>query len=406
MKRWSAAWMLFCLPGAAIAQDIQWHGYLDLRLQSYRGEDVSWIDGGLGKSRFGAGSENARFGGAALAATWQVTPSLLAVTDLQLNPETSPGLGVLDAYLRYRPVSTTPWRWSVRVGAFFPPISMENDGIAWTSRWTLTPSAIDTWVGEELRTFGAEFRLEHRGAYGTFGLGLAAFKNNDPAGELLAMRGWALGDVTSTLNSRLREPDVLAGLLGTAAPFRFDPFAENDGRVGWHGDLTWDAPGGGRLSLLRYDNRADPESFSLQGDRPVYSWHSKFWSLGGQWPVGDLVLIGQWMDGNTAFEPGPGFYLDTRLHAGYLLAGWDRGNWRPALRYDVFSLRLLPDFLPAPLSEHGPAWTVALNWRPRPWLRVTGELLRVDSRRNQRLLEGLNPRQSDRQFQLSARLLF
>ena len=50
--------------------------------------------------------------------------------------------------------------------------------------------------------------------------------------------------------------------------------------------------------------------------------------------------------------------------------------------------------------------TIALNWRPVDWMRVTGEWLRVDSRRDQRSLAGLPPHQIDRQVQLSLRLLF
>jgi hypothetical protein len=408
IRRLSAALIALCLlPGTAAAQDFQLHGYLDARLQLTDGDDVSWIDGGLGKARFGDEGDGAlQFGGAALAATWQIAPELLAVADLQLNPRNSPDLGVLDAYLRYRPVSTTPWRWSARVGVFFPPISLENDGTAWTSRWTLTPSAINTWVGEELRDFGAEFRLEHRGAGGTLDLGLTFFKNNDPAGELLARRGWALSDVTSAINTRVRQPDVLSALVFSPAPLRFDPFSENDGRIGWHADVSWQTPGGGKFSLLRYDNRADPESFSLDHGRRVFSWHTRFWSLGAEFPVGDFVLLGQLMDGSTSFEPVANLYLDTKFHAGYLMLGWNRGNWRPALRVDMFSLRQLPDFLAAPLSEHGNALTAALSWRPRPWLRVTGELLRIDSQRNQRRLEHLSPHQVETLAQLSVRLLF
>lgn len=398
------------LSCAAAAQELQVHGYADVRLQLAAGDDVSWTEGGLGKARYGAGAAgddgSLRFRSAAIAARWQIAPELFAFADLQLNSQTSPGLGVLEAYVRYRPVSTTPWRWSARLGAFFPPISLENDGIGWTSRWTLTPSAINSWVGEELRTFGAEMRLEHRGSRGTIDFGVAAFKHNDPAGELLASRGWALGDLTSAINTRLRQPDVYARVARASAPLYFEPFTETDGRIGWHADLAWRTPGGGKVALLRYDNRADPESFSIQDGRKVFSWHTKFWSLGAEMPIGEFVLIGQVMDGSTAFEPVQNLYLDTKLHAGYLLVGCDRGNWRPALRFDMFSLRQLPDSRPAPLSEHGHAWTAALNWRPRPWLRVTGELLRIESSRNQRRLEGLDPRQIETQVQVSARVLF
>ena len=102
----------------------------------------------------------------------------------------------------------------------------------------------------------------------------------------------------------------------------------------------------------------------------------------------------------------PGLLLDTRFNAGYLLAAWERGAWRPAIRIDAFQLRQLPDRLSAPLSEHGNALTIALNWRPVDWMRVTGEWLRVDSRRDQRTLEGLPAHQIDRQVQLSLRLLY
>ena len=113
------------------------------------------------------------------------------------------------------------------------------------------------------------------------------------------------------------------------------------------------------------------------------------------------------MDGDTAFEPVPDLYLDSRFSAGYLLAGWNPGGrWQPALRLDWFRIRQLPDWLAAPLSEHGNAQTIALNWRPDDRWRVSGELLRVDSARNQRRLEGASPRRVDVQLQLSLRRFF
>lgn len=399
------ALVLAAVPCAAYAQDLQWHGYADARLQWSDARDRSWTDGGLGKTRFSDGDPMLVTSGA-LSGSWQVSRSWAAVLELQANPQTSPKLGVLDAYLRYRPVSTTRWRWSARFGAFFPPISLENGGVGWTSLWTLTPSAINTWVGEEFRSFGAELRVERRGRYGTLDMGVAAFQHNDPAGELLAARGWALGDVTSVIASHLREPDVYAPFTDAPPPAQFQPFRESDGRTGWHADLSWQGPGGARATVLRYDNRANPESSYLQGEREVYSWHTRFWSAGAEVPLGQFVLIGQWMKGNTAFEPAPGFVLDTRMKSWFALAGWGHGRWRPAIRFDHFQTRQLPDFLSAPLSEQGHAWTAALNWRPRDDLRITAEWLRIDSRRSQRVPEGLLPRQVEQQLQLSLRWIF
>ncbi|HTD28114.1 MAG TPA: hypothetical protein VK660_01865 [Xanthomonadaceae bacterium] len=394
------------LPTCALAQDIDWHGYLDVRAVVPT-DETSWTDGGLGKTRFGGGDGiDARFGGAALQGVWHFAPSWIAVADVQAQSDEHPSVDLLDAYLRFRPVSTTPFRWSFKVGAFFPPISLENDGVGWTSTWTLTPSAIDSWVGEELRTFGAEANVEYRGAASTLEAGAALFEHNDPAGELLAARGWSLSDLTSGLNASVREPDVYASLIGSSAPTDYRPFDEIGHPVGWYADVTWKAPAYGQLTLLRYDNEADPSSFEIYDERQVYAWHTKFWSLGAKSSIGDVVLIAQAMDGDTEIEPVEDVYYDTRFHAGYLLAGWDRGEWRPAVRVDVFSLHQLPNSQPDLYSEHGSALTFALNWRPRDWLRLTGELLRVDSTRDERVLEGLTPKQIDNQIQLSARLLF
>jgi hypothetical protein len=398
----AAAW--WAIAPFAQAQDFTVHGYVEVRGAAGSNE-TSWLDGGLGKSRFGDG-DGPGTGNAALAARWQLTPALSATTELQFAPQLDPSLDVIDAYLAYRPVSTTPWRWSMKLGAFFPPISQENDAVGWTSPWTLSPSAIDSWVGEELRTIGVEGRLEHRGDRATVQGFAALYRGNDPAGELLSARGWALGDLTTGLNGRLREPDAYAGRAHATVPMRYRPFDEIDGRPGWYAGMSADAPGVGTLTLLRYDNRGDPAQEEEHAGRDVYAWHTRFWSIAGRTRARDMVLIAQAMDGSTAFEPVPGLLLDTRLHAAYLLGAWERGAWTPALRLDLFALRQLPEMLAQPLSEHGNALTVALNWRPRERVRVTGEWLRIDSHRDQRVAAGLASHQIDQQLQLSLRLSF
>jgi hypothetical protein len=388
----------------AAAQDFDAHGYLDCRLIA-RADERSWADGGLGKTRFGGGGTTATCVQAAVVATAQLTPALLALADVQYQTTDKNAFSALEAYLRYRPVSTTPLRWSVKLGEFFMPVSLENDAIGWTSPWTLTPSAIDGWIGEELRTIGAEARIEWRGAAQTFEGVAALVRENDPAGELLAARGWALADLTSGIGSRVREPDVYAIDNGDAVPLRFDPFLENDGRTGWYAGASWRATGLGRVAVLRYDNEADPSTHS-GGASPVFSWHTEFWSSGAELDIGDVVLLGQAMSGSTEIAPSPHFRTTTDFRAAYLLAGWNRGVLRPAIRVDVFSTDQLPRSIEERVREHGEAATFALNWRPREWLRVTGEALFVRSTRNARIEEGIGSLQNDRQLQLSARLLF
>jgi len=388
----------------AASQDFGAHGYLDCRLIA-RADERSWSDGGLGKTRFGGGGFSPTCVQAGIVATAQVTPALLALADLQYQTTDHNAVTALEAYLRYRPASTTPLRWSVKLGAFFPPISLENDAIGWTSPWTLTPSAINSWIGEEFRSIGAEAKIEWRGAGHTIEGVAALVRNNDPAGELLAARGWSLSDLTSGLGSRVREPDVYAIGNRRTLPLRFDPFVENDDRLGWYAGAGWHAPGRGGVTLLRYDNRADPTTHT-SGTPKVFSWRTELWSLGAEANVGDVVLLAQAMSGSTAFTPSRFFSSTTDFRAAYVLAGWNRGAWRPSVRVDVFSTEQLPRSIDDRVREHGNAITVALNWRPREWLRLTGEGLRVYSRRNQRLEEGLGARQTDNQVQLSARLLF
>ncbi|RZA13749.1 MAG: hypothetical protein EOP93_19685, partial [Lysobacteraceae bacterium] len=395
----SRSWWLLaglaCAPSNA--QSLATQGYLDLRVAAPASQQ-DWSDGGLGKTRFG-GSSHAAPGGA-LAIAWQATPELLASATLPVQSDQRRPLDVLDASLRWRPVSTTAWRWSAKAGAFYPPVSLENDAIGWTSAWTLTPSAINSWVGEELRSTGIELRIEHRGDAATWSGVASAFGRNDPAGELLASRGWALNDLTSGLFARVRQPDAYAGAARERVPMRFDPFLEIDHRIGWYAGVGRDGVDGSRLQLLRYDNRGDPEAWTNVAGRRLYAWHTRFWSLGGKLVLGDVEVLAQAMDGGTAFEPAPGLYLDSRFSAGYLLAGWNPGGaWQPALRLDWFRVRQLPDTLDAPLSEHGSALAAAINWRPGPDWRITGELLRVDSTRQQRMLEGGSPRRIDLQAQ-------
>lgn len=398
----SACALLACaLAGTAHAQAVSFQGYLDLRVGGSNSHEDSWLDGGLGKTRFGDG-DGGFSGAGALAAHWQATPSLLASTDLQYVPAARRPLDVIDAWVRWRPVSTTPWRWSAKAGMFFPPISLENDGVGWTSTWTLTPSAINTWVGEELRVFGVEARVEHRGERGTLAASVALFEKNDPAGELLATRGWALHDVTSGLDGSVREPDTIGPLIGVLAPVRYRPFLELDHRIGAYAALDWQAAGGDRALLTWYDNRADPSRETDYAGRELYAWRTRFWSAGAQRQFGNVVLLAQAMRGSTQVEPAPGLRFDTRFAAAYLLAGWELGRWQPALRLDAFQTRRSV----VPLDEHGRALAVALNWRPRERVRVTAELLRVDSARDQRALAGVGPRQRELQLQASLRWFY
>jgi hypothetical protein len=110
------------------------------------------------------------------------------------------------------------------------------------------------------------------------------------------------------------------------------------------------------------------------------------------------------LTGETLIIPSKFFFSDTRFESAYILAGWNISeNWRVAARADVFSTHERRPFPTGNLSEHGNALTAAVNYLPYDWLRLTAEAIRVDSTRNQRTIEHLNPQAVENQLQFSAR---
>jgi hypothetical protein len=398
-----ACGLLAALPGLASAADfgdLELNAFADYRLVA-PAEERSFADGGLGKTRFGGGGFDGHYGVGGVTGSYLLLPDLRLVGDAQFLTAGENSIDLVEAYLRYRPVSTSRLRYSIKAGEFFPPVSLENQGVGWTSPYTLTPSAINSWIGEEVRTIGTEGTLEWRGDEETISVGAALFGDNEPAGALLADRGWAFDDQVYGIGSELRMPDVFATRLGDATPYRYNAFEQIDGNVGYYADASWQSRAWGKLALMHYDNEADPAA-----DAPddVYAWHTRFWSLGGETHVGPVELIGQVMTGRTVVTPAASYITD--FQAGYVLASMTFGDWQPALRFDLFGTQQRPTAYPSQDSEHGNAVTLALNWRPRDWLRITAEVLRVDSWRLQRLDEGLAPRAVDTQGQLAVRVFY
>jgi len=386
-----------CLP--ASAADFHFDGYADLRLIVPSNQE-SWQSGALGKLRYGAedSKPELRLAEAVGQAVVLITPELMGLAVGRIESEQRTFFDLLEAYVRYRPVSTTPWRWSVKAGAFFPPISLENTELGWTSPWTLTPSAINTWVGEELRTIGAEGDLEWRSEARTITAMASLFGWNDPAGILVADRGWALHDRVTGLIDRPREPDVIAAALHEPAPLYTYEALEIDGRPGWYAAVSWDEVGLGFFNLIYYNNEADPAAVRRQ-----VAWRTDFWNVGARTQIGDVTLMAQAMTGRTLIVPSATFFSDTNFKSAFLLAGWTVSqNWRVAARADVFSTDEKRPF-PRNLSEHGNALTVAVNYLPYDWLRLTAEAIRVDSTRNQRTQAGLKPQAVENQLQFSAK---
>ncbi len=386
---------------ACCGAEIQGQAYGDVRLIAPPGT-ASYLDGGLGKLRFGEddadpGLKLGEIVGEArlVGETWSLQ------ADGRLNPDYGPAADLIEAFARYAPPASTQWSWSVRAGAFFPPLSLENEQIGWSSFWTITPSAINSWVGAELRTIGGEGTVEWKSNGNDVTLIGALFGWNDPAGVVMADRGWNFDDRVTGLFEKTRLPDATATLLHRTPPLSEHLFSEIDDSPGWYLDFSYEIDGDTGFEVMRYDNQADPTR-SRGGE---FAWHTSFWDLGFRRQFGAVTFLSQAVSGDTIVRPAPSVFTQTGFRAAYALIGWDLDDVWLAARADVFQTRTrTAASTGSPLSEDGRAFDATASWLPRSWLRLSAEYLLVEDRRAERALEGGRPQQTENQFQLMARV--
>ncbi|MEO8307035.1 MAG: hypothetical protein ABI616_03220 [Pseudomonadota bacterium] len=387
--------LLSAVAGAAHAEI---EASLDLRLVDSDGRK-SFVDGGWGKLRYPANDDGLNLGRARFA--WRGSPG----GDWHANVDLSAwsldehnALGVTEAWMEWRPVPQSAWRSNLKIGAFYAPISLENRAPGWTNPYTISNSALNTWVGEELRTIGVGYSLEHlgegSGSAFDFGVNVAVFGWNDPAGVVLALRGFAMHD---------RQTSIF-GHLGTYAYGGRDQrveFAEIDHRAGYHvgGYVKHDS--GFELSGLHYDNRADPSVYLESIDD--YAWNTRFDTLGVRYdsPRG-TTLIAQWMHGGTA--AGPDYANRWKFDTEFVLLSQAVGKHRFAVRYDDFSTYQLASAFPGALSvDEGHALTANWTWQVRNHVEIAVEWLDIHSDYSARVALGELPRADEHLLQMALR---
>jgi hypothetical protein len=351
-----------------------------------------WIDGGLGKLRLGESGSSLDSNRILLDYRGRISPTLRAHAVVDYVDDGSDGIDLTEAYLLWRPVPTSPNQQQWRIGAFYPGLSFENSDRGWSSPYTLSPSAINTWIGEEIRPIGAEWSLRRRlgGEISPHALRVsaAAFYGNDPAGTLLWWRGWALHDRQTRINDKLPLPPF--PVLGTNQfeAQQVQPIDEIDHSPGYYVGAEWRYASRVRLELARYDNRADVNAFS-DGQ---WGWRTAFHHLALQVALpGDVGLVSQWMDGATAWISGarpsgliygPGDVVKDHFASRFVLLTKVLGTrHRISARYDEFDI-WRHDSTIAGESDRGNAWTFAYRFAGTDRLLMGLEWLEVESSRD------------------------
>jgi hypothetical protein len=380
----------------------------DLRLVAVNGER-SWLERGFGKLRSGSAGEwklEPQLGSANLVWRPQFTWSLGAtvVGSIQGGERTQAGLG--EAYLSFKPLRGRKAGISARAGLMWPPVSLEHEGADWHVRDSITPSAINSWIGEEVRPLAAEATLAAALGPHSLRATVAAMAANDTSGTLLTFRGWALHDTTTLAFHHQPLPPLEPPVAYYQAPFTTPLLDIHRGfarRPGYYAKLAWQPPAPVRLDLFRYDNRADPEDVNADLE---WGWRTRFNNVGMSAELGSSTgLKAQALQGTTrmGFTDGGRRWVNNRFRSAFVLLTHGFGPVGMALRAEAFGTRNRGSDVGSSYDESG--WSAMLAAK-REWGPFGGllELLHVSSRREDREDVGLAPRQRQTQLQAQVRI--
>lgn len=380
----------------------------ELRLVAVDGEK-SWVNGGFGKLRSGSDGDLRtlpELGNASLVWKPQFTWSLGAIVVGEIEGGQRTEAGLSQAYLTLRPMRSSRLAFSARAGLMWPPVSLEHEGADWHVRDSITPSAINSWIGEEVKPIAAETTLSASLGEHKLRATAGVFTANDTAGTLLTFRGWALHDRSTLAFRRQPLPPLDGDIAGYQAPFTHPLLDVGPGfahRPGYYAKLAWQPPVPVRIELFRYDNRADPQAVNSQLE---WGWRTRFDHVGLVADLGSgAELKAQALQGRTrmGFKEGGKRWVDDRFRSAYVLLTRPFGSVRLSVRADAFDTRNRGSEVGDEYDDTG--WSAMLAAR-REWPHLTGlvELLHVSSRREDRDVLGLDPRQHQTQLQAEVRI--
>ena len=394
----TAALLLLALVSASARTEGQFDLSVDMRLIAVDAP-TSYLYGGLGKLRFDEDHDGLQVG--RLRAAWNqpLGETFNLYVDASLwHPDDDNAFDLTEAYLEYRPYPAGGWRSRVKIGAFYAPISLEHRAAGWTNPYLISSSAINTWIGEELRTIGAEYSLEWLGTRSghDFDVGVVAgvYGYNDPAGVLVASRGWAMHDRQTTLFGEVGESG------NGPVPGRV-LFKEIDGRPGYYVGAQLRYLDRAELRVMHYDNRADPEEFDPGIND--FAWLTYFDSVGLRVETaGGWTFISQWLRGETIIEPESG-YEEWGYSSKFALLSKAIGRHRISVRADWFDTDHFRTSYPPGDKESGSAWTAGYSYERDDHWNFAIEALQIRSDVSMRTMLGEPTHATERQVQFQVR---
>lgn len=378
-------------------------GFLTGRTAAVSGQP-SWIEGGFGRLDLGAKEAHdtawrsnavAQLGADWTPASWL---SLHAQVLGRAEPAANRGrrAGLVEAYAELH--SET---WRVRAGQFFLGTSRENIGPLWTSPYASSFSALNTWIGQEVRPIGVDVQWKPNFYVSS---GVTAFRGNDSMGSMLAWRGWTVGNRLSVYNEALPLPPLFS-LHNGFDDQRADgtvPFERDlDGRTGFAARIRAQWPERALIQITRVDNRGDRNEY-----RGEYSWRTKYNIVSAQAGTSSPVTaLAEYTWGSTGMGHPP-IFVQADFYAAYALLSWHQGSNRFTGRIDRFAT-IDRDGAPVETNtEHGTSWTLAWLHDLNPKLRLATEFTQIAGDRIAAQESGADPNLDGRSITLELRYAF
>ncbi|MCJ8277945.1 MAG: hypothetical protein HRT44_06505 [Bdellovibrionales bacterium] len=377
-------------PGTSFQKiGVNFSGSIDVRA-SRTGHHKSWDEGGRavvgdGTKQNGDSSFYFTLPRASLVADITYENESVAFIQFNVDDHANNGTetftsGLFEAYLKLRPLKNTNyWKDTVyKVGMFVPPVSLEHDQTAWSTEYTVTPSAINTWVGEELKVLGIEEDYEFElSSWHKIRTQFAVFTSNDPMGGTLAWRGWAFHDYQLKAGDRLffRDPDS-----GVAPPSDWGfPLKEVDGRPAVYGKLRYSYGDSFLFDVFHYQNFAEESELDSVGD---YAWKSRFTNLGMKWnflPSWTLLSQLLWGESSMGFSQTVN-YVAIDFVSWYAMINYQTGKHSFTGRYDDFRV-FDTDLVNDDNNQKGWAATAAYRYNCSDFHSISVEYLHAYSLR-------------------------
>jgi hypothetical protein len=397
------AGMIFLQCGRAHSAELNlgdFSGVIDARL--YSGGGDTWVNGGEGKGEY-TRSSGLRLGEAVLV--W--SPRLTKDVGFHVSGSAAPGnsgrVDLMEAYASYKAPTIAGSDLTFRAGTFFPRISLEHDDLSWSTIHTITPSAINTWVSEEIKLAGAEVSVTHAVGAGSLEVSATLFGHDDTAGAMLAYHGWTLHDLKAGLSTKWTFPRSELRTLYPRQPTFSAASRSVNGAIGELVQTGFRTPSV-YVGLLHYRNGGDRTSST----RGQYSWATQFSEAVGSWAIRPSTTVyAQYLLGDTKMGPYlPPIVVNAAFSSAYLMVTQAVGKDEISSRIETFRVHDRTFVAVDNQNENGHAETIDYIHNIDGRIQIRLELEKISSARPMRLFVSTPERQSQVIGQMAVRYNF